>query len=90
MNNQMQTQESVANAPLQQQGAGKVSDKPQVGAGPVVPPKKRRTVQEVVADWAADLTPLNAPDQAVMGPLAWVRNCKVQELVAALSKEGIK
>jgi len=50
----------------------------------------RRPLAEIVASWAADLTPGKAPKQAIRGPLAWVRLDKVPELIAALAKEGYK
>jgi hypothetical protein len=43
-----------------------------------------------VQDWAKSLTPQNAPKAADKGPLAWVREKKVGELLAALAKEGYK
>lgn len=57
-------------------------------SAPVGAMQKRRSVAEVIAEWAAGLTPRLAPPQAEKGPLAWVRETKAKELIALLAKEG--
>lgn len=49
--------------------------------GKPVAVQARPTLEEVIRSWAAGLTPANAPDGKYMGPLAWVRGKKVDELV---------
>lgn len=60
----------------------------------VTPPSPKESfkplVSGLVKDWAATLTPQNAPKQAVLGPLAWVRGEKVAELLQILEKAGYK
>jgi hypothetical protein len=45
--------------------------------------------EEILAKWAAGLTPSAAPKPADKGPLAWVRETKVPELLAELKKAGV-
>lgn len=48
------------------------------------PPAPKSGVEEIIRAWAADLTPRHAPPQAAKGPLAWVRETKVPELLELL------
>lgn len=50
----------------------------------------RQSVEGLVKDWAQTLTPQNAPDPKLCGPLAWVRGEKVKELIAILHKAGYR
>lgn len=47
-------------------------------------------LKTLVGEWAATLIPANAPPAAQRGALAWVREEKVQELLAMLEKAGIR
>jgi hypothetical protein len=47
-------------------------------------PAPRPTVKSVVEAWAAGLIPANAPGTHEKGPLAWVRESKVPELIELL------
>ena len=51
-------------------------------------PVPAKSPEQVIRAWAATLTPSNAPAQRHMGPLAWVRGEKVEELLNLLRKEG--
>ena len=48
----------------------------------------RKSPEQVIRAWAATLVPSNAPAQRHIGPLAWVRGEKVEELLNLLRKEG--
>ena len=48
----------------------------------------RKSAEQIIRAWAATLTPSNAPAQRHMGPLAWVRGEKVEELLNLLRKGG--
>ena len=48
----------------------------------------RKSAEQVIRAWAATLTPSNAPSPRHVGPLAWVRGEKVEELLNLLRKEG--
>lgn len=50
----------------------------------------RASVEAIVQNWATELNTKNAPDPKHKGPLAWVRDEKVAELIAALGKAGYK
>lgn len=52
--------------------------------------KELRSVTHIVREWAATLTPKNAPDPKELGPLAWVRGMKAEELILLLTKAGHK
>jgi len=47
-------------------------------------PAPRPTVKSVVEAWAAGLIAKNAPSPNEKGPLAWVRESKVPELIELL------
>lgn len=57
---------------------------------PQIAPAAKPTAEQIVKAWAETLTPANAPDMKLKGPLAWVRDEKVKELVAALAAGGYK
>lgn len=50
----------------------------------------KKDLKTLVGEWAATLTPSNAPPAAQKGQLAWVRETKVKELLETLAKAGIR
>lgn len=67
------------------------STKPQVTTQkpPAVAPV-RPSVRSIVEKWAGGLTKSHAPNMAVRGPLAWVRDEKAEELIKLLAEAGFK
>lgn len=53
-------------------------------------PDRPASLREIVEQWADGLRPNEAPRQERQGPLAWVRDVKVPELLRALEKAGHK
>lgn len=52
------------------------------------PPVARKSAQQIVTDWADTLRSTNAPKPHEKGPLGWVRETKVPELLELLKKGG--
>lgn len=50
----------------------------------MLPNVVKKTAADVIKEWAAGLTPQNAPGIHEKGPLAWVREVKVPELLEQL------
>lgn len=63
--------------------------KPPAAPSPTVA-KVRPSVEQVVRAWADTIRPENAPRLPNKGPLAWVREERVAELLKALAEAGYR
>jgi hypothetical protein len=55
-----------------------------------VKPAAKPSLADLINHWAAGCTAAFAPKPSEVSALAWMRNTKVPELIAALAKAGYK